>query len=67
MLTHSPSAVPRDQLRMWSMAAEAADAAEEAPRALMIAAPRCCTVGMNVSRYQPSSTSPDAGVEPTVA
>ena len=28
------------------MAAEAAEAADEAPRALMMAAPRCCTVGM---------------------
>ena len=33
------------------IAADAADAADEAPRALMIAAPRCCTTGMNVSAY----------------
>jgi hypothetical protein len=38
---------------MWSMAEEAAEAAEEAPRALMIAAPRCCTSGIKVLRYQP--------------
>ena len=33
---------------MWSTAALAADAADEAPRASMIAAPRLATVGMNV-------------------
>ena len=38
--------MPRAQSRMWSMAALAADAAEDAPRASMIAAPRFCTVGM---------------------
>jgi hypothetical protein len=32
----------------------------------MIAAPRCCTVGMKVSRYQAWSTSPGAGLPPTV-
>jgi len=36
---------------MWSIADEPADAADDAPRALMIAAPRCCTTGMNVSAY----------------
>ena len=49
MLTQSPVGVPSNQVRMWSSAAEAAEAAEEEPRALMTAAPRCCTVGMNVS------------------
>src|SRR5437868_4698487 len=44
--TQSPSGVPSTQSRMWSMAAFAADAADDAPRASMIAAPRCCTVGM---------------------
>ena len=37
---------------MWSMAALAADAADEAPRASMIAAPRLATVGMNVPSTQ---------------
>ena len=41
MLTQSPSGVPWTQVRMWSIAAAAAEAADEAPRALMIAAPRC--------------------------
>ena len=49
MLTQSSSDVPNAQSCMWSMAADAAEAADDAPRALMIAAPRCCTVGMNVS------------------
>ena len=52
MLTQSSSGVPSAQSRMWSIAAEAAEAADEEPRALMTAAPRCCTVGMNSSRYQ---------------
>ena len=66
MLTQSPSGVPSAQSRMWSIAAEAAEAAEEEPRALMTAAPRCCTVGMNSSRYHFVSTSDFAGLPPTV-
>src|SRR5512139_902237 len=46
METQSPSGEPSAQVRMWSMAALAADAALERPRASMMAAPRCCTVGM---------------------
>src|SRR6185437_11369899 len=42
----SPSAVPLNQVKTWSRAADAADAAEEEPRASMIAAPRLATVGM---------------------
>src|SRR5689334_18604514 len=38
------------------MAALAADAADDAPRASMMAAPRLATVGMKVSLYQDSST-----------
>src|ERR671913_131666 len=54
---------------MWSMAALAADAADDRPRALMTAAPRCWTVGMN----SPSShawslpTASNAGLPPTSA
>src|SRR5690348_3045966 len=65
--TQSPSAVPNAHERMWSIAAEAADAAEEAPRALMIAAPRCCTVGMKSFSYQAWSTSDSALLPSTVA
>jgi len=42
----SPSAVPWNQVCTWSSAAEAAEAAEDRPRASMIAAPRLATVGM---------------------
>ena len=52
MLTQSPSAVPSAQSRMWSIAAFAAEAADEEPRAAMTAAPRFATVGMNVSSTQ---------------
>src|SRR5437899_105888 len=53
MLTQSPSGVPRVQSRTWSMAALAADAALDAPRASMMAAPRCCTVVMNSFEPRP--------------
>ena len=39
--------VPRTQSRIWSQAALAADNALDAFRALIMAAPRCCTVVMN--------------------
>src|SRR4028118_1910154 len=41
---------------MWSIAALAADAAEDAPRASMIAAPRLPTAGMYSFSYQSMST-----------
>ena len=40
---------PRHQSRTWSTAAEAAEAADDAPRAAMTAAPRPATVGMKSS------------------
>ena len=55
METKSPSAVPWTQSCTWSMAALAAEAAEDAPRASMIAAPRLPTVGMKSSSSQDSS------------
>ena len=63
----SPSGVPWTQSRTWSIAAFAADAADDAPRASMIAAPRLATVGMNSSRSQPSSTCSAATLPPTSA
>ena len=48
MLTQSSLGVPSAQSCTWSIAAFAADAADDAPRASITAAPRCCTVGMNV-------------------
>ena len=55
-LTQSSAGVPSTQEFTWSMAAFAADAAEEAPRASMMAAPRLATVGMNVPRSHSQST-----------
>src|SRR5688572_1665729 len=46
MLTQSFAGEASAQSRTWSSAAFAADAADDEPRASMIAAPRCCTVGM---------------------
>src|SRR3989440_4349062 len=48
MVSQSPSREPESQSRTWSIAAFAALAAEDRPRASMTAAPRFCTVGMNV-------------------
>src|SRR6478735_11674686 len=68
MLTQSPSGVPSAHVRMWSMAAFAADAADDAPRASMIAAPRLATVGMKVPSTQSwSPTSSYALFPPTWA
>src|SRR5215469_356093 len=67
MLTQSPLGVPKTQSRMWSMAAEAAEAADEALRASMMAAPRFCTVGMNWPLTQSWFTSFAAGLPFTVA
>ncbi len=67
MVTHLPSE-PRAQPRMWSMAALAAEAAEDRPRASMMAAPRLPTFGMYSFLYQASSfTSLAAGWPAMVA
>ena len=66
MEIQSSSGVPRTQSCMWSIAALAAEAALEAPRASMIAAPRLPTVGMNSSAIQASSPTWDqAGLPST--
>ncbi len=54
IVTHLPL-LPSIQSRTWSIAALAADAADDRPRASMIAAPRLPTVGRNVLRFQFSS------------
>src|SRR4051794_18507298 len=64
MLTQSPLAVPVSQVRTWSTAALAAEAALEAPRASITAAPRCCTVGMNVFSIQSRSPTTSAAFFP---
>ena len=53
-MTHLPL-LPSTQSRTWSIAALAADAADDRPRASMIAAPRLPTFGMNSSAFQASS------------
>src|SRR5919107_2540321 len=53
-----PSGLPDSQSRAASMVADAADAADEEPRASMIAAPRLATVGMkSLSIHAWSSTT----------
>src|SRR3954451_5786931 len=66
METQSPSAVPLTQVWTWSMAALAADAAEDAPRASMMAAPRLATVGMNVSASHAWSLTTSAAFLPAI-
>ncbi len=51
MVTHLPL-LPSAQSRIWSMAALAADAADDTPRAAMMAAPRLPTVGKKVPTFQ---------------
>src|ERR1700748_1098189 len=64
MLVQSPSAVPLTHVRTWSTAALAADAADEAPRASMIAAPRLATVGMKAFSTQAWSLTTSAAFFP---
>src|SRR3546814_206634 len=54
---------------MWSTAALAAEAADDRPRALMMAAPRCWIVGMNSPSSQAWSlpAAANAGLPPTSA
>src|SRR5436309_6879203 len=54
IVVHLPF-VPRIQSRTWSIAALAADAADDRPRASMMAAPRLPTVGRNTSLFHASS------------
>ena len=58
METQSPSGVPSAQSRMCSMVAFAAEAADDEPRAAMMAAPRLATVGMK--SFSSHSWSPTA-------
>src|SRR5581483_2289158 len=61
----SPSAVGVRMLLTESITAFAADAADDAPRASMMAAPRLCTVSMNVVRSQSASPiTSGAGLPP---
>src|SRR2546429_4940980 len=68
METQSPSALPSSQSRAAAVVADAADAADEEPRASMIAAPRFATVGMkSFSIHAWSLTTSAAFFPPTSA
>src|ERR1700712_2763829 len=68
METQSPSAEPDSQSWAASMVADAADAAEDDPRASMMAAPRLATVGMkSFSSQSWSPTASAAFLPPTSA
>ena len=62
--TQSPSAEPSSQSRAASIVADAAEAAEEEPRASMMAAPRLATVGMKVFSIQSWSSTTSAALRP---
>src|SRR6185312_1805703 len=66
--TQSPFGLPSSQSRAASTVADAAEAAEDAPRASMIAAPRLATVGMKSFSIQLwSLTTSAAFLPPTSA
>src|SRR6185312_7600311 len=62
--TQSSFGLPSSQERAASTVADAADAAEEAPRASMIAAPRLATVGMKSFSIQSWSLTTSAALRP---
>src|ERR671917_631317 len=67
METQSSGAEPNSQSRAASTVADAADAAEEEPRASMIAAPRLATVGMKVFSSQSWSPTASAALRPATS
>src|SRR5690349_24968344 len=62
--TQSSAGEPLSQSRAASMVADAADAAEDEPRASMIAAPRLATVGMKSFSSQAWSPTASAAFWP---
>src|SRR6478672_5925754 len=62
--TQSPAGLPCSQSRAASMVADAAEAAEDEPRASMMAAPRLATVGMKVFSSQSWSPTASAALRP---
>src|ERR1700742_3456574 len=62
--TQSSFGLPSSQSRAASVVADAADAADEAPRASMIAAPRLATVGMKAFSTQAWSLTTSAAFFP---
>src|ERR1044071_333022 len=67
METQSPSAEPCSQSRAASIVADAADAADDEPRASMIAAPRLATVGMKSFSIQAWSPTVSAAFLPATS
>src|SRR6476659_1867970 len=67
MDTQSPSGLPWIQLRAASIVADAAEAAEEEPRAPMIAAPRLATVGMKSCSIHAWSPTTSAAFLPLIS
>src|SRR6201995_3513802 len=65
--TQSSAGVPSSQSRAASTVADAAEAAEELPRASMIAAPRLATVGMESSAIHFSSLTTSAAFLPSIS
>ena len=67
MLTQSPPACRAPSRARGRSPRSRPRRADDAPRASMTAAPRCCTVGMNVSSIHAWSTSSFAGLPSTLA
>src|SRR5687768_15974148 len=65
--TQSSAGVPVSQSRAASIVAEAADAADDDPRASMIAAPRLATVGMKSLSIQDWSPTTSAAFLPAIS
>src|SRR6476660_9256951 len=67
MDTQSPAGLPWIQLRAASIVADAAEAADEEPRASMIAAPRLATVGMKSFSTHAWSPTTSAAFLPAIS
>src|ERR1700734_3842080 len=65
--TQSPTGVPSSPSRAASVVADAAEAADDAPRASMIAAPRLATVGMKSFSIQDWSLTTSAAFLPLMS
>src|SRR6202007_2305119 len=65
--TQSSFGLPSSQSRAASTVADAAEAADDAPRASMIAAPRLATVGMKSFSIQDGWLTPSAAFLPLIS
>jgi len=64
--TDCHSSLPRAQSLMWSIDADPAEAADEAPLRSIISAPLFCTLGVNSLTFHPASIKSLAAVPPIV-